>query len=97
MKTVILIKVMKDPLYRSPVYTLRDDEIKGLGFPHFSDLDTSLMVLEDQADRFGKLEIRSLTWVGKMYAFLEIWKANTGTGNAERQGVRKVSCNPHLH
>ena len=56
-----------------------------------------MVVFEDQADRFGKLQIRSLTWVGTMYVFLEIWKANTGTGNAERQGVKKVSCNPPLH
>ncbi|KAL2039341.1 hypothetical protein N7G274_008009 [Stereocaulon virgatum] len=88
-KTVVLIKVMEDLPYRSPVHTLREDEIKGLGFPPFRELDTSLVVLEDQADRFGKLQIRNLTWVGKMYAFLEIWKANTKTGNAERQGVRK--------
>lgn len=96
-KTVILIKVVEDPPYRSPIHTLREDEIKGLGFLRFRELDTSLVVLEDQADRFGKLQIRNLTWVGKMYAFLEIWKTNTGTGNAERQGVRKVSCNPPLH
>lgn len=96
-KTVILIKVVEDPPYRSPLRTLREDEIKGLGFPHIQELKTTQVVLEDQADRFGKLQIRGLTWVGKMYAFLEIWKANAGTGNAERQGVRKVSCNPPLH
>ena len=96
-KTVILIKVVEDPPYRSPIGKLQDDEVRGFGFPHFLDLDTSMVVFEDQADRFGKLKIRGLTWVGRMYAFLEIWKANTETGDAEQQGVRKVSCNPPLH
>lgn len=90
-KTVILIKVLEEPPYRSPASTLRKDEIRGLGFPHPLDLDTSLVVLEDQADRFGRLQICGLTWVDKMSAFLEIWKANTETGNAERQGARQVS------
>lgn len=96
-KTVILIKVVEDPLYRSPIHTLREDEIKRLDFSRLRELNISMVVLEDQADKFGKLQLRNLTWVGKMYAFLEIWKANTGTGNAERQGARKVSCNPPLH
>ena len=82
-KTVILIKVVEDPPYRSPIHKLRADEIRGFGFPCSSDLDTSMVVLEDQADRFGKLQICGLTWVGEMYVFLEIWKANTVTGNAE--------------
>lgn len=96
-KTVILIKVVEDPPYCSSIHKLRDGEFRRFGFPHPSDLDTSMVVLEDQADRFDKLKIRGLTWVGKTYAFLEIWKANTVTGNAEQQGVRKVSCNPPLH
>lgn len=60
-KTIILIQVVKDPPYRSSTHKLREDEIKGLGFPRFQELNTSLMILKDQADRFGKLQIRSLT------------------------------------
>lgn len=91
-KTVVLIKVEEDPLYRSPIHKLQDDEIEALDLPHFPDLDTSMVVLEDRADGFGPLQIRNLTWVGRMSAFLEIWKANATTGFAELQGDRQVSC-----
>ena len=62
-----------------------------LDFPHSTNLKPNMVSLEDEADIFGPLQLRDLTWVGRMDAFLEIWKPNAMNKNAERQGDRKVS------
>ena len=95
-RTVILIKVEENPRYYSPTSKLEDDEVKDLGFPDPTDLDTSMVILKDPNDSFGPLQINNLVWVGKMGAFLEIWKRDTVNGEAKQQGTRSVSCTSFL-
>jgi len=90
-QTVILVKLEEIPLYRCPTRTFQDKEIEALGLPHFSAMKPNIFRLQDPADIFGPLQLRNLTWVGRMHAFLEIWKPNVTSGLAERQGDRTVS------
>jgi len=94
MRMVILIKVEEEPLYRCPTHTLQDDEIDALDLPAIPTLNTNMVFLENQTDTFGPLQICGLTWVNKMYAFLEIWKPDDITGEAKQQEDRKVSHEP---
>lgn len=97
MRMVILIKVDEAPLYRCPTRALQDNEIEALDLPAIPDLNTSMVALENQTDRFGPLQIHGLTWVNKMDAFLEIWKPDGTTGEARLQGDRRVSYNPYKY
>ena len=91
-RTVILIKVEENPRYHSPISNLEDDEVKGLGFPHPRDLNTSMVILKDPNNSFGPLQINNLVWVDKMSVFLEEWKRDPVNGEAKQQGIRSVSC-----
>ena len=95
-RTVILIKVEENPQYYSPTRKMEDDEVKDLGFPDFSELDTSMVTLKDPNDSFGPLQINNLVWVGKTDVFLEIWKRDIVNGEAKQQGTRSVSCTSSL-
>lgn len=97
MRTVILIKVDEAPLYGCPTLALQDNKIEALELPAIPDLNTSMVALENQTDRFGPLQLYGLTWVNKMYAFLEIWKPDDTTGEARQQGELKVSYNPYKY
>lgn len=96
-QTVILIKLEEIPLYRCPTRTFQDEEIEALGLPHFSAIKSNMFRLQDPADIFGPLQLCNLTWVGRMHAFLEMWKANVTSGLAERQGDRTVSFSPFVN
>lgn len=95
-RTVILIRVEENPRYRSPISKLEDDEVKSLDFPHFRDLDTSMVILKGRDNSFGPLQIINLVWVNKMSVFLEIWKRDPVNGEAKQQGIRSVSCTSFL-
>ena len=95
-RTVILIKVEENPRYSSPTSKLEDDEVKDLGFPDYTDLNTSMVSLKDPNNSFGPLQINNLVWVGEIGVFLEVWKRDTVSGEAKQQGTRSVSCTSFL-
>ena len=86
--TVILIKVEELPQYKSPLDELEDDEIERLKSLGSVNIKTSTVVPRDQNDSFGPLQLNDLTCVGKMSAFLEVWKRDGRTGKAKRQDPR---------
>jgi len=90
-RTVILIKVEKNPRYHSPTSKLEDDEVEDHGFPDPKDLDTSIVIPKDPNDSFGSLQINNLVWVNEMGVFLEIWKRDAVNEEAKQQGTRSVS------
>lgn len=75
-QTVILIKLEEVPLYRCPTSTFEDEKIEAIGLPHSSAIKSNLFRHQDPAGIFGPLQLRNLTWAGKMHAFIEIWKPN---------------------
>ena len=89
-QTVVLIKLEEIPSYICPTQALQEEEIDALGSIYLSDLQPNMVTLDDKADIFGPLRLCNLTWVGRMRAFLEIWKSNATNREAERQGNRRV-------
>lgn len=89
---MFLIKVDEIPSYHSPISKLKNDEVEGLDFSHFEEINTTMVIRKDQNNRFGALKINDLIWANEMSVFLEIWRRDSVNGEAKQQGLRSVSC-----
>ncbi|KAH0542242.1 hypothetical protein FGG08_003364 [Glutinoglossum americanum] len=82
---VLLVKFKETPNYQSPAPGLDSEGFEELGYPSAAEAKVSHFTFKNE---YGPVVHDGLAWVGRVSAFLEVWKRDATTRLAVQDGGR---------